>query len=81
MGAIGERIISILKKSRPHVLYGRSSNQEMLQVPIQCDIHVDDYVFIRPTQSEAIIPQFAQLYVYAEGKVSPVADVPGITTF
>jgi len=56
------------EKSRPHVLYGRSSNQEMLQVPAQCDIHVDDYVFLRPTQSEAIIPQFAQLYVYAEGK-------------
>src|SRR5690606_11527129 len=29
------------EKSRPHVLYGRSSNQEMLQVPMQCDIHVD----------------------------------------
>ncbi|WP_148335376.1 MULTISPECIES: alanine racemase [Acinetobacter] len=56
------------EKSRLHVLYGRSSNQEMLQVPAQCDIHVDDYVFLRPTQSEAIIPQFAQLYVYAEGK-------------
>lgn len=56
------------EKSRPHVLYGRSSNQEMLQVPMQCDIHVDDYVFLRPNQSEAIIPQFDQLYVYAEGK-------------
>lgn len=56
------------EKSRLHVLYGRSSNQEMLQVPMQCDIHVDDYVFLRPTQSEAIIPQFDQLYVYAEGK-------------
>lgn len=56
------------EKSRPHILYGRSSNQEMLQVPMQCDIHVDDYVFLRPTQSEALIPQFAQLYVYVEGK-------------
>ena len=56
------------EKSRPHVLYGRSSNQEMLQVPMQCDIHVDDYVFLRPTQSEALIPQFDQLYVYTEGE-------------
>ncbi|MCO8071377.1 alanine racemase [Acinetobacter lwoffii] len=56
------------EKSRPHVLYGRSSNQEMLQVPMHCDIHVDDYVFLRPTQSEAIIPQFAQLHVYSERK-------------
>lgn len=56
------------EKSRLHVLYGRSSNQEMLQVPMQCDIHVDDYVFLRPTQSETLIPQFYQLYVYVEGK-------------
>ncbi len=35
---------------------------------MQCDIHVDDYVFLRPTQSEALIPQFDQLYVYVEGK-------------
>ena len=55
------------EKSRPHVLYGRSSNQEMLQVPKPCDIAVDDYVFLRPTQSEAIIPQFAQLYAYVQG--------------
>ena len=54
------------EKSQPHILYGRSSNQEMLQVPMQCDIHVDDYVFLRPTQSEAIIPQFAQLYAYVQ---------------
>jgi D-serine deaminase-like pyridoxal phosphate-dependent protein len=56
------------EKSRPHVLYGRSTNQEMLRVPARCDIQVDDYVFLRPTQSEALIPQFAQLYVYTEEK-------------
>lgn len=56
------------EKSQPHILYGRSSNQEMLQVPKQCNIAVDDYVFLRPTQSEAIIPQFANLYAYEQGK-------------
>ena len=56
------------EKSQPHILYGRSSNQEMLQVLKPCDIAVDDYVFLRPTQSEAIIPQFAQLYAYVQGK-------------
>ena len=56
------------EKSQPHILYGRSSNQEMLQVPKQCEIAVDDYVFLRPTQSEAIIPQFANLYAYEQGK-------------
>lgn len=54
------------EKSQPHVLYGRSSNQEMVLVPKSCELKVDDYVFLRPTQSEAIIPQFSQLYVYIE---------------
>lgn len=56
------------EKSHPHILYGRSSNQEMLQVPKQYEIAVDDYVFLRPQQSEAIIPQFAHLYAYKQRK-------------
>lgn len=56
------------EKSWPHILYGRSSNQEMLQVSKQYEIAVDDYVFLRPQQSEALIPQFAHLYAYAQGK-------------
>ena len=58
------------EKCQPHILYGRSSNQEMLQVPTQCDIHVDDYVFLRPQQSEAVIPQFARLYTYAQAELA-----------
>lgn len=54
------------EKSQPHILYGRSSNQEMVLVSKSCELKVDDYVFLRPTQSEAIIPQFSQLYVYIE---------------
>lgn len=49
---------------RPHLLYGRSSNQEMVNVPKNTKIDVDDYVFLRPTQSEAIIPHFSTLYCY-----------------
>jgi len=45
-------------------LYGRSSNQELVNVPKDCDIQVDDFVFLRPTQSEAIIPQFSKLKLY-----------------
>ena len=48
----------------PHVLYGRSTNQEMVNVPKRTQIDVDDFVFLRPTQSEAIIPQFAKLWFY-----------------
>lgn len=55
------------KGIRPHQLYGRSSNQEMVNVPKDTKINVDDYVFLRPTQSEAIIPQFSRLYYYKNG--------------
>ncbi|RZF55698.1 alanine racemase [Acinetobacter halotolerans] len=54
------------KQSHPHALYGRSSNQELVNVPKDCDIQVDDFVFLRPTQSEAIIPQFSELKVYKQ---------------
>ncbi|WP_180024397.1 alanine racemase [Acinetobacter sp. YH1901134] len=50
--------------SQPHALYGRSSNQELVQIPQTSSIDVDDYIFLRPTQSEMIIPQFAQLWLY-----------------
>ncbi len=52
------------KGSHINMLYGRSSNQEMVNVPNSCSIKVDDFVFLRPTQSEAIISQFASIYVY-----------------
>ncbi|MCH7336089.1 alanine racemase [Acinetobacter sp. NIPH 2699] len=54
------------KQAHPHVLYGRSSNQELINVPKDCDIQVDDFVFLRPTQSEAIIPQFSELKLYKQ---------------
>ena len=50
--------------SQPHGLYGRSSNQELVQIPQTSSIEVDDYVFLRPAQSEMIISQFAQLWWY-----------------
>ena len=50
--------------AHPHLLYGRSSNQELVNVSKMTQIDVDDYVFLRPTQSEVIIPQFAELYYY-----------------
>ncbi|OTG67699.1 alanine racemase [Acinetobacter silvestris] len=52
--------------SHPHRLYGRSANQELVNVPKNAKISVDDYVFLRPTQSEAIIPQFSKLYCYKD---------------
>lgn len=52
--------------THPHFLYGRSSNQELLSVKNTHQLNVDDYVFIRPTQSEAIIQQFKSTYFYSQ---------------
>jgi D-serine deaminase-like pyridoxal phosphate-dependent protein len=44
-------------------LYGRSSNQEMLNGPAHTALEVDDYIFLRPVQSEAVMLQFGDLFV------------------
>jgi D-serine deaminase-like pyridoxal phosphate-dependent protein len=45
-------------------LYGRSSNQELLTGSSSVELRPDDYVFLRPTQSEAVFLQFGDLLVY-----------------
>lgn len=44
-------------------LYGRSTNQEMLNAPENIAVDVDDYIFLRPTQSESVMLQFGDLVV------------------
>ncbi|WP_180050479.1 alanine racemase [Acinetobacter sp. YH12211] len=61
------------ESSHPHALYGRSSNQELIQVPKQHRIQIDDYVFLRPQQSEAVLPQFEAVYAYQHGQFTPWA--------
>ncbi len=46
-----------------HATYGVSSNQQMFTVPRDEDVAVDDYVFLRPVQSEAVFLQFGDLCV------------------
>ena len=46
-----------------HPAFGVSSIQQMLTVPHRVDVAVDDYVFLRPTQSEAVLLQFGDLCV------------------
>ena len=43
--------------------YGVSSNQQMLTVPRAADVTVDDFVFLRPSQSEALLLQFGALFM------------------
>lgn len=44
-------------------IFGHSTNQEMMNGPEDMELEVDDYVFLRPTQSEAVMLQFGDLFV------------------
>jgi D-serine deaminase-like pyridoxal phosphate-dependent protein len=59
---------------RTHSLYGLSSNQQLLTVPAANSIGVDDFVFLRPDQSEAVLLQFGDLLAVRGGE--PAADWP-----
>ena len=50
--------------------FGRSSNQEMLNGGPDLEIAVDDFVFFRPHQSEAVFLQFGDIAVYENGEIT-----------
>jgi D-serine deaminase-like pyridoxal phosphate-dependent protein len=51
-------------------IFGRSSNQEMVNGSRSVALRTDDYVFFRPTQSEAVLLQFGDLLVYEDGRIA-----------
>jgi D-serine deaminase-like pyridoxal phosphate-dependent protein len=60
---------------RQNKLYGRSSNEEMLNG--KAALKPDDLVFLRPTQSEAVFLQFGDIAVYRGGKITQFWPVIG----
>ena len=52
----------------PHFIYG-SSNQQGYSASNAIDIDVDDFIFLRPTQSEAVLLQFGDLLLVRKQKV------------
>jgi len=42
-------------------LFGESTNQSMVNAPEGCDLVVDDFVFLRPKQSEFVFLQFGKI--------------------
>jgi len=54
---------------RLNPVYGRSSNQEMYNGSASIKLQQDDYIFLRPTQSEAVFLQFGDILVYENGKI------------
>ncbi len=52
-----------------HPIYGHSTNQEMLNGSKRIDLRPDDWVFLRPTQSEHVFLQFGDIAVYDGGEI------------
>ena len=50
-------------------ILGHSSNQEMYELQASDNIKVDDFMYFRPTQSEAVFLQFGEIAVYEDGKI------------
>jgi D-serine deaminase-like pyridoxal phosphate-dependent protein len=50
-------------------LFGRSTNQEMLNGSKNIHLQPDDWVFLRPTQSEFVFLQFGDIAVYDDGAI------------
>jgi D-serine deaminase-like pyridoxal phosphate-dependent protein len=52
-----------------HPMMGYSTNQQFVNGATATDLAPDDYVFLRPTQSEAVMLQFGALVVLRQGKI------------
>ena len=51
-------------------LFGRSTNQEMLNGSSSVELSPDDWIFLRPTQSEFVFLQFGDIAVYENGAIT-----------
>ena len=51
-------------------LHGRSSNQELYGFPANTEIKEDDFIFLRPKQSESVFEQFGFIAVYDDGEIT-----------
>ena len=50
-------------------LFGKSTNQQMVNGPSNLQLEVDDFVFLRPTQSEAVFLQFGAVRTVRNGRL------------
>jgi D-serine deaminase-like pyridoxal phosphate-dependent protein len=51
-------------------LYGKSSNQAIVNGSHRVPLKVDDQIFLRPTQSERVLLEFGDIAVLKNGKIS-----------
>lgn len=50
-------------------IFGESTNQTMINAPKKTNLEVDDYVFLRPNQSEFVFLQFGKLLICRGNKI------------
>ncbi|CAM3449405.1 alanine racemase [Parendozoicomonas haliclonae] len=50
-------------------IFGRSTNQELFMGSEKTDLKVDDFVFLRPTQSEYVFLHFGRILLVRKGEV------------
>ncbi|HAS40061.1 MAG TPA: alanine racemase [Microscillaceae bacterium] len=56
-------------KTSINTIFGPSTNQSMINTAAKVDLNVDDFVFLRPTQSEFVFLQFGDILAIRNGKV------------
>lgn len=59
----------------PNALFGRSTNQELLNGSEDTGLSVGDTVFLRPEQSEFVFLQFGDIAVYDDGEITDLWPV------
>ncbi len=57
------------KGIKQNSLFGASTNQTMINVPKNTTLQVDDFVFLRPHQSEFVFLQFGEILPLKNGKI------------
>jgi len=57
------------KDAKKIAVFGHSSNQEMYSLPRSSVLKEDDFMFFRPSQSEAVFLQFGKIAVYEKGEI------------
>lgn len=63
--------------TRENALFGPSTNQSMINTRPGAVLEVDDFVFLRPRQSEFVFLQFGDLLTYRKGKLEGMWRVLG----
>lgn len=53
-----------------NTLYGKSSNQAIVNSSHRVPLHVNDQIFLRPTQSERVLQEFGDIAVLDKDRIS-----------